>query len=102
MKLFQSYLRNRTQCTRVGIHKSAELSIQYCVPQSRVLGPRLFLAYVNDLCDLNLETGKIVSYADDTALIFKAQSWGETFHAAQRGFNKITQWLSQNKLTLNR
>lgn len=101
LKLFQSYLSNRTQCTRVGELTSSEIPVLYGVPQGSILGPTLFLVYINDMCDLVLKGGKIVAFADDTALIFRSTTWQETYEAAQLGFNQVTQWLTSNKLTLN-
>lgn len=44
---------------------------------------------------------KIISFADDTALLFKGETWAEAFSQAQRGFNAVTEWLKDNIVTLN-
>ena len=48
-------------------------NITFGVLQGSVLGPTLFLVYLNDLCDLKLENGITISYADDAALLFSAK-----------------------------
>lgn len=101
LELFVSYLSNRTQCVKIGEHLSEELPIDCGVPQGSILGPTLFLAYINEMCNTQLVNGKLVAYADDTALIFTANTWDQTFHAAQVGFDAITGWLSDNSLMLN-
>ena len=62
---FESYLSGREQCVEVDGFKSEFFSVTYGVPQGSILGPQLFLIYINDLsisvdCDLSL-------YADDSA-----------------------------------
>lgn len=101
LKLFESYLHNRTQCVKIGDHISSELQIEYGVPQGSILGPTLFLIYINELCKTNLQNGKLIAFADDTTLIFTGNNWKETFAYAQTGFNIITEWLSNNTLSLN-
>lgn len=71
------------------------------MPQGSILGPTLFLTYINNLCDLSLENGIIITYADDIALFFTADTWSEVFLYAQAGLNKVMFWLNSNILTLN-
>lgn len=70
------------------------------VPQGTVLGPILFVTYMNSL--LKLETGgSIISYADDTALIFNGENWEEAKNKVIRGLLIVKNWLENFKLTLN-
>jgi len=59
------------------------------------------LLYINDLCNLKLDNGIIISYADDTALLFSAGSEKEVYKHAQYGYNIVNKWLQHNLLTLN-
>lgn len=101
LKFFDSYLKDRTQCVKIDNLYSDELPISYGVPQGSILGPTLFLTYINDLCELQLHNGRIITFADDTALIFYGNSWEEVYQCAQDGFSLVTKWLANNLLTLN-
>lgn len=101
LSLFRSYLTGRRQCVKISDLISDELPIAYGVPQGSILGPTLFLIYINDLCQLNITNGSIYTYADDTALVFHGSSWEAAFSFAQCGLNTVTDWLSKNLLTLN-
>lgn len=68
LSLFSSYLRNGTQKVKLGNHVSDERAISYGVPQGSVLGPTLFLIYINQLCNMRIEMGTVFTYADDTAV----------------------------------
>jgi hypothetical protein len=99
--LLSDYLNNRTQKVKIGDEMSEETTVTFGVPQGSVLGPTLFLCYINEMCELKLENCKIIAYADDTTLTFYGDSWEEVFSKAQKGFNTICQWLAANSLTLN-
>lgn len=101
-KIFSSYLEDRFQHVCVNDYVSDVLQITHGVPQGSILGPTLFLIYINDLLNLSSFPGKILSYADDTALLFSSKTWDETFKLAQQGFVNVQRWLNMNSLTLNR
>lgn len=100
---FESYLTNRTQQTLIHSDKtniSKKLSMSYGVPQGSVLGPLLFLIYINTLCSMDIG-GKILSFADDTVLIFEDEAWQSVINKTNIGLIKVRHWLDTNLLTLN-
>lgn len=98
---FLSYLTNRRQCVRVGSTTSDPLPVTFGVPQGSILGPTLFLIYINDIINISLHGADIICYADDTAVLFHDDSWEGVSAAAELGMSKLAHWLSSNLLTLN-
>ena len=99
LDLLKNYLSNRKQFTVVNGQKSGELPIEIGVPQGSVLGPLLFLLYINDLPYASLLLTKL--YADDTCLIFSAKTVDELQVVINREVNKIQSWMFSNKLSIN-
>ena len=62
---FRCYLSNRKQCVSINGHKSSLASVLYGVPQGSVLGPLMFLIYINDLSQA-IKFCKVHHFADDT------------------------------------
>lgn len=101
LNIFADYLRNRTQIVKIGQYESDELPISYGVPQGSILGPTLFLIYINELCQLPIEHCKIISYADDTTLLIDGTNWSQCYHNAEVALISVMKWLADNLLTLN-
>ena len=74
--------------------------ITYGVPQGSILGPTLFVIYINDLPSVNTHS-KIFMYADDTALTVSRKETKAASILIQRDLNKVNQWMCSNKLNLN-
>ena len=64
---FRSYVSNRKQYVSINSHESSLASVLYSVPQGSVLGPLLFLIYINDL-NQAIKFCKVYHLADDTNL----------------------------------
>ena len=79
--------------------KSEELSIKIGVLQGSVLGPLLFLLYINDLPYASSLVTKL--FADDTCLIFSAKTIDELEISINREMGKIHDWMVSNKLSIN-
>ena len=96
---FVSYLNNRVQAVNIGHSMSNFQGIKVGVPQGSILGPLLFIIYVNDLplC-VNCKT---VMYADDTTLLFRSSDQVSLQIDLDSNLNRIAQWFNRNKLTLN-
>ena len=69
LRWFAAYLEGRTHRVKVNGVLSEELSIKYGVPQGSVLGPILFIMYINPLFSLHLK-GLALGYVDDISLVY--------------------------------
>ena len=65
---FKSYLSNRSQYVSINGYDSDKIPIQHGVPQGSVLGPLLFLIYINDL-QMTINHDSVYHFADDTNLL---------------------------------
>ena len=98
-KLLRSYLTGRSQYVEVNGHKSSHLQISTGIPQGSVLGPLLFLIYINDLPNAS-NIFDMLMYADDTTL-FCNMTDTITVDVINEELSKICDWLGANKLSLN-
>lgn len=100
-KMFTSYLNKRTQVVKLKNHVSESLPVECGVPQGTILGPLLFILYMNDLLYNKNIKNKIFSYADDTVLVVEGTNWDEVRSMAEHDFNVIKKWMDTNCLTIN-
>lgn len=100
LKIFKSYLANRYQVVKLGQSTSDAKLITYGVPQGSILGPLLFLIYVNDIQNIGLQ-GQITLYADDTCLFYFGANLDTMLEQAQSDLNCLHEWLLCNLLTIN-
>ena len=96
-----SYLSNRQQAVLVNGESSRPTVVRSGVPQGSVLGPLLFLLYINDVTKLVLsKTSRLVLYADDM-LLYKPISSQSSYVEIQRDIHRISQWTDENMLSFN-
>ena len=97
---FQDYLRNRKQIVKFNQIKSKEMVIKRGVPQGSILGPILFLLYINDIENCS----KLISFilfADDTNIFYSNKCLKTLSNIIQTEIDKVAEWLNVNKLSLN-
>ena len=99
-QLISSYLSGRFQKVRVNGVYSENLGVSMGIPQGTILGPLLFILYVNDLLT-GMPEGEIVSFADDTAVVATGKTWTQVEQKANNQLKTISDWLALNKLSLN-
>ena len=99
LSLLEYYLRNREQEVVINGQTSDWRKINSCVPQGSVLGPLLFLIYINDLPDGITSICKI--FADDTSLFLKLIDTCNSENALNSGLEYISNWPYQWRLQFN-
>ena len=97
---FKSYLSSRQQVTSIDNTLSSSLPVSVGVPQGSILGPLLFIIYINDMPNI-VKHCKILLYADDTLLYYSSKSACDIEKYVNEDLNLISQLLDQNLLTLN-
>lgn len=102
LDLLISYLSNREQKVAIENVISKGSQVKIGVPQGSILGPFLFLVYINDLpYTINQSMSNIVLFADDTSLIFKVNRKDRDLVQPNSTLDAIATWFSANNLLLN-
>ena len=99
LQLLESYLSNRSQYVKLNNTKSALIDILFGVPQGSILGPLLFLIFINDLPEATKLYVKL--FADDTFLCAQDNDYTSLENYVNAELEKVFVWLASNKLTLN-
>lgn len=100
LKWFSSYLENRIQVTRYNSAVSPAAAVDLGVPQGSVLGPLLFIIYMNDV-KRALRAAEVNLFADDTVLFVTGDSFDECFDVMNEELKNYSEWLKWKKLKLN-
>lgn len=98
LQWFRSYLSERTQYVAIGGSKSNGFSPTSVVPQGSILGPLLFLLFINDLPDAFSSSSSL--FADDNKIFSKIECAADGF-ALQSDLVSFSTWSDRNKLNLN-
>ena len=97
---FYSYLTDRKQYVTYNGMSSNTKNVMRGVPQGSILGPLLFLVYINDLCSV-CEYATPILFADDTNLFCSGKDLQTIQMEINTALTKISTWLKVNKLSLN-
>ena len=98
--LIKNYLSGRSQYTEIHGEKSDLLTIAYGVPQGSVLGPLLFLLYINDIANCS-DLGIFILFADDTNIFVEGASIEEAYKKGNIVLNLVKEYMIHNKLHIN-
>ena len=97
---FESYLNNRKQFVTLNGSDSSFKPVSTSVPQGSVLGPLLFLVYINNL-HKHVEYSKVYHFANDTNVLQSDNSLKNAAKQMNFDLKNLSQWLKANKLSLN-
>ena len=97
---FKSYLCARKQSVKFGDEQSTILLLKCGVPQGSILGPLLFLIYINDMINSS-KLLKYILFADDSTLYASHSDLNYLVNLINEEIKKVQNWIQANKLTLN-
>ena len=95
-----NYLYNREQYVHIQNDKSDLMKVTCGVPQGSVLGPKLFLLYINEICNVS-KLLKYVLFADDTNLFCSGGDLRQLLDTVEKELKILKRWFDINKLSLN-
>ena len=97
---FKTYITERYQLVSINGFKSTPKLIRFGVPQGSVLGPLLFLIYINDLHN-SITHSTVHHFADDTNLLYSSKSLKKIGSKINYDLKGLTDWLNANRISLN-
>lgn len=96
---FYSYLTGRKQVVDINGHVSDPCDIRYGVPQGSILGPLLFLCYINDMS--TSVSCQLLLYADDSILMVSHEDAQVVSKELGKELESCNKWMTDNKLSLH-
>ena len=99
IKWFRSYLSERTFIVSIEKSFSSEGNLNCGVPQGSILGPLLFLLYINDLKQAS--ESLLLLYADDSCIIYQSKDVQEIENKLNKDFEQVCNWFIDNKLSIH-
>ena len=96
----KSYLENRQQFVTINGKDSSKKEIKYGVPQGSILGPLLFVIYINDIPEI-FKFAKFILYADDANIIVTGKDMTEISSQVEELCRVLLKWVDSNGLALN-
>ena len=100
MEWFKNYLNDHKQFTLYNGVESERQDLFCGVPQGSVLGPLLFVIYINDLPN-SLKATSAIMFADDSTIYKSHSNLRELFSVANTDLALLSEWFKSNKLLLN-
>ena len=99
-KWIESYLSDRKQFVKICDSSCNALGVSCGVLQGSVLRPRLFILYINDICNVS-KILKFVLFADDTNILYSDANVNNLNNVVNMELDKLNKWFIINKLSLN-
>ncbi|CAG9823190.1 unnamed protein product [Phaedon cochleariae] len=107
--LMKSYLSNRTQIVGISSENNSKSSTYYSdsvqvgigVPQGSILGPILFLIFINDICS-QIDISSVFLFADDISVVVSERDIGALNETSNTTVSRVVEWCENNSLVINK